>query len=126
MTEPKPSQPTKPRLVLDMDFLSIPDPEKNFLLSPPGSPPIGWKQTKEEASKGGVLDVYDFEDQGNQRKLLFQGTFQGVELPTITIPLPEPIQTEPRDSIKNNTNSSPIIDYLKPKQECYVPTRLPK
>jgi hypothetical protein len=28
---------------------------RNFLLSPPGSPPIGWVQTKEDLSPGGLL-----------------------------------------------------------------------
>ena len=119
--EVKQSQQRKPRLVLDMDLLSVPEPENNFLLSPPGSPPIGWKQTREEASKGGVLDVYEYEDQGNHRILSFQGTFQGVELPCITIPLPESKEIEPPDWIKNETNS----DFLSPKRVAYVPTRLP-
>ncbi|KAI8813747.1 hypothetical protein BJ742DRAFT_377668 [Cladochytrium replicatum] len=30
-----------------MEYLQVPPFEKNFLLSPPGSPPIGWVQTKE-------------------------------------------------------------------------------
>jgi hypothetical protein len=35
--------------------LSVPEIERNFLMSPPGSPMDGWKQGKEqEASKGGL------------------------------------------------------------------------
>lgn len=38
-----PSSPT-----LDEKFLRPPPIEKNFLISPPGSPPIGWEQIREE------------------------------------------------------------------------------
>ncbi|KAJ3041410.1 hypothetical protein HDV00_009390 [Rhizophlyctis rosea] len=34
-------------------FLRVPEPEKNFLLSPPGSPPIGWIQIRESSPVAG-------------------------------------------------------------------------
>ncbi|KAJ3040176.1 Calcipressin-1, partial [Rhizophlyctis rosea] len=36
-----------------LNFLRVPEPEKNFLLSPPGSPPIGWVQLRESSPVSG-------------------------------------------------------------------------
>lgn len=30
------------------EYLPVPDTDKNFLISPPGSPPIGWEQIRED------------------------------------------------------------------------------
>jgi hypothetical protein len=32
----------------DIHYLKVPELEKNFLISPPGSPPVGWEPAKEE------------------------------------------------------------------------------
>lgn len=41
-------------------FLQVPQIERNFLLSPPGSPPIGWVQIRESGpSSGGSQDLYN-------------------------------------------------------------------
>ena len=46
-----------------MTYLSIPSTSRNFLLSPPGSPAIGWVQTSEsEPSKGGFVSPRDLQD----------------------------------------------------------------
>ncbi|TPX35230.1 hypothetical protein SmJEL517_g02306 [Synchytrium microbalum] len=40
--------------------LQVPHPEKNFLLSPPGSPPVGWVQIQEGGpSAGGHAELHD-------------------------------------------------------------------
>ena len=33
----------------NMDRLTVPKNEKNWLRSPPGSPPLGWKTTEEDS-----------------------------------------------------------------------------
>lgn len=33
----------------EQDHLSVPDSGRNFLISPPGSPPVGWEQIEEES-----------------------------------------------------------------------------
>ncbi|KAJ3273246.1 hypothetical protein HDV01_004604 [Terramyces sp. JEL0728] len=42
-----------PEPSIRMSYLNIPEPERNFLLSPPGSPPVGWLQTAESEPKPG-------------------------------------------------------------------------
>ncbi|KAA1477685.1 Calcipressin [Dentipellis sp. KUC8613] len=42
------SVPTQPREGPDPHYLYPPAIEKNFLISPPGSPPVGWEPIKEE------------------------------------------------------------------------------
>eukprot|EP00842_Homolaphlyctis_polyrhiza_P005734 jgi/Hompol1/6161/HPOL_004848-RA len=36
-----------------LNLLKVPETERNFLLSPPGSPPVGWVQSKESAPVAG-------------------------------------------------------------------------
>lgn len=46
-----------------MTFLTLPPTSRNFLLSPPGSPSVGWVQTSEsEPSKGGFTFPQDLQD----------------------------------------------------------------
>lgn len=40
--------PTSPELIDQTSHLSVPPTDKNFLISPPGSPPVGWEQIRED------------------------------------------------------------------------------
>lgn len=42
------ADPTPLDQLTDRDLLRPPQLEKNFLISPPGSPPVGWEQVREE------------------------------------------------------------------------------
>jgi len=45
---------------ITMDYLKVPEIEKNFLLSPPGSPPIDWIQSRESHPyRGGHTQAID-------------------------------------------------------------------
>jgi hypothetical protein len=39
----------------EVDYLKVPELEKNFLISPPGSPPIGWEPVKEDPPNAAPL-----------------------------------------------------------------------
>jgi hypothetical protein len=43
---------------MPFEYLKVPDKERNFLLSPPVNPPVGWiQETEKEPSRGGILDM---------------------------------------------------------------------
>ncbi|KAJ3310521.1 carbohydrate-binding module 1 protein [Boothiomyces sp. JEL0838] len=94
-----------PEPSIRMNYLNIPEPERNFLLSPPGSPPVGWLQTAESEPKPGgfcetiqeralsfvslndfKLDGYEDLDLSREtaRDRKFEGTGQ-VKLPVLQI-----------------------------------------
>jgi hypothetical protein len=63
--------------------LSVPEIERHFLMSPPGSPMEGWIQGKEqEASKGGLHDSMLHAQKKNDPIIL---DFEIPQLPTIVI-----------------------------------------
>lgn len=37
------------------EYLPVPDTDKNFLISPPGSPPVGWEQIREDPPNADTL-----------------------------------------------------------------------
>ncbi|KAL2916323.1 hypothetical protein HK105_204079 [Polyrhizophydium stewartii] len=47
-----------PNAGMRLNLLQVPETERNFLLSPPGSPPVGWVQTQErEPVQGGHAEA---------------------------------------------------------------------
>ncbi|KAL8293042.1 hypothetical protein RQP46_000736 [Phenoliferia psychrophenolica] len=53
-----------PLASLHSTLLSVPALSRNFLISPPGSPPVGWEQTLEEAPNRSALPEHPDEEGG--------------------------------------------------------------
>lgn len=97
------------------NYLRVPEHERNFLISPPGSPPLGWIQVAEDGpNSGGCFDLNEalanFEASNLSQdlpefKLDGATSFDG-SLPTVVITNCDADRAAPSELLSANTSAS--------------------